>query len=282
MAFRLREALRYPDSRTVSVTISREADKWYASVVCEAGEPQTSAPLPESPRVVGVDVGVREYVTSNGSRYLTPRPLRNAQRRLRRAGKALSRKRKGSKNRSLGRERLARLHARVAHTRTDFLHKMTSAIVGDCDVAVIEDLNVKGMTRNRRLAKSIADASFGEFRREMTYKTAERGRRLIVADRFYPSSKLCSACGAKAKRMPLSIRDWTCGECGTHHDRDVNAAINLREFGLSVLLGKPTVYADSSAVSACGEFCVSAGEDTFSPCPASVLCEAGTKQRTYR
>ena len=132
---------------------------------------------------------------------------------------------------------------------------MTTDVVAGADVIVIEDLNVKGMLGNRRLSKSIADASFGEFRIQLAYKTEAAGKTLVIADRFYPSSKLCSACGAKTKLLTLGMREWECEGCGARHDRDFNAAINLKR------------YAESSPVSACGEFNASAG-------PA----EAGTGQ----
>lgn len=134
------------------------------------------------------------------------------------------------------------VHYRTANIRKDWLHKLTFDIASNHNVVVIEDLNVKGMVKNRHLAKSISDAAFGEFRRQLEYKVAEYGGQLIVADRWFPSSKLCSACGTKAKSLPLNIREWTCHNCGVHHDRDLNAAINL------------AAIAGSSSVTACGEF----------------------------
>ena len=172
--------------------------------------------------------------------------VKRKEQQLRREQQSLSRKQKGSSNYQKQRMKVARKHAEASDTRSDFLHKMTTAITDDADVLVIEDLNVKGMLKNKYLSKSIADASFGEFRRQMTYKADEKGKTLIISDRFYPSSKLCSACGAKTKHLTLSVREWVCNECGTKHDRDVNAAINLKK------------YAESLPVSACGEFSASA------------------------
>jgi putative transposase len=143
---------------------------------------------------------------------------------------------------------------------------MTTEIVINADTIVIEDLNVKGMLRNRRLSKSISDASFGEFRRQLEYKTKAAGKTLIVAGRFYPSSKLCSACGAKATRLTLGMREWVCEVCGAAHDRELNAAINLKK------------YADSSAVSVRGEFFASA-MPRFCENMVSCLCETETKQQ---
>jgi len=143
---------------------------------------------------------------------------------------------------------------------------MTTDIVSKADTIIIEDLDVRGMLKNRRLSKSIADASFGEFGRQLAYKTEGAGKTLVVADRFYPSSKLCSCCGAKAKRLTLDMREWICDNCGTRHDRDLNAAINLKR------------YAESSPVSACGEFFASALDLQCRP-EASSLCEAGTKHQ---
>jgi putative transposase len=262
---RMREALRYEEGRPISVTISRRAGRWYASAACEI--PKMVSRLYVSPgRVVGVDAGVNAYVPSEGEPFETPHSYRNAEKRLRRAQKSLSRKQKGSKNYLKQKEKVAKLHARVADVRSDSLHKMTTEIVGSYETIVIEDLNVKGMIRNRYLSKSITDASFGEFRRQLEYKTEAAGKTLIIADRFYPSSKLCSSCGAKTKRLTLGMREWVCEECGTAHDRDRNAAINLKK------------YADSSAASVRGEFFVSA---TLRFCEnvTSYLYEAETKQQ---
>lgn len=180
---------------------------------------------------------------SDGTRHPVPRHLRQAQQQLRRAQQDLSRKERGSSNRAKARQRVARLHARVADRRADWLHKLTTSIVDRHDTIVIEDLNVRSMTGNRRLALSIADASFGQFRQMLTYKTQTRRRTLLLADRWFPSTRLCSVCGAKTKhRLPLHIRAWTCDTCRTSHDRDLNAARNLAAYDPAV----------SSTVAACG------------------------------
>ncbi|WP_218007531.1 RNA-guided endonuclease InsQ/TnpB family protein [Nocardia vinacea] len=208
-----------------AVTISRRAGEWFAALTIETTEPEK---LPATGRTVGVDVGVREFATQHGVLSETPRALRKAQRRLKRAQQALSRKQKGSANRAKARLKVAAIHAKVADTRGDWLHKVTTGLVEKYDAIAIEDLNVRGMVRNRRLAKSVLEAGFGEFRRQLEYKTALAGRTLLVANRWFASSKTCSACDAKTKqRMSLDVREWRCEHCGTHHHRDINAATNL-------------------------------------------------------
>lgn len=240
---RMREGFRWADARAVSVTISHRAGRWFAAVQCELPDPAVGRPPVAKSSAVGIDVGVREYVLSDGSRHPVPRHLRSAQRRLKRAQQSLSRKTRGSNNRGKARQRVARLHARVADARADWLHKLSTGIVDRYDAVVIEDLNVAGMVRNHRLAMSISDAAFGQFRRQLEYKTSDRGTTLVIADRWFPSSKLCSACGAKTTRnMALTVRAWTCESCGTGHDRDLNAARNLAAYDPAV----------SSTVAACG------------------------------
>ena len=266
---RMLEELRYSDAKVISLTVSRRADRWYASLVCETGEPQISgkADAPgERGVVLGVDAGVYAYTGSDGEPYETHRTYRAAERKLRRAQQSLSRKQNGSRNYGKQRVKVAKIHARVSDIRADFIHNMTTGIIRKADTIAIEDLNVKGMLRNRHLSKSIADASFGEFRRQLVYKTEDSGKTLIIADRYYPSSKLCSCCGAKAKCLTLDIREWVCDNCGTRHDRDLNAAINLKK------------YAESLPVSACGELFASALGPQRVP-GASSLLEAGTKQQ---
>lgn len=223
----------------VSVTVSRRAGHWFASLMFDVGD---TAITPLSEDVVGIDLGVRELVLSNGDRLQVPREYRRAERQLRRAQQALSRKQKGSKNRAKARDRVARLHYRTACVRENWQHQVTSRLVKDFGTVVIEDLNVSGMVKNSSLAKSVSDVGFGELRRQIEYKAASSGVTVVVADRWFPSSKTCSVCGTKTKSLPLHVREWDCSDCDTHHDRDLNAAINLRNL------------AASSAVSACGEF----------------------------
>lgn len=264
---RMREAVRYADAKHVSVTISRTAGRWYASVQCEFEEPEYR---PVEPGTVGVDVGVREYIVSTGIRHEVPRSLRDAQRKLRRAQQTMSRRQKGSSNRAKARAKVARLHARVVNVRQDWLHQLTTQLTNDHDRIVIEDLNVRGMVRNHRLAMSIMDAGFHEFRRQLEYKTSERGTALVVADRWFPSSKLCSTCGAKTKHLTLSQREWTCGKCNTMNDRDLNAARNLAAYD----------PAASSAVAACGELFTADQQAPSGANRSSDLYETGISHQT--
>lgn len=183
--------------------------------------------------------------------------------RLQRLSRSLSRKRKGSANRKKAKAKLAKLHARIAAIRSDALHKLTTDLTRRFHTVCIENLNVRGMMRNRHLSRAITDMGFFEFRRQLEYKAAMRGGQVVVADRFYPSSKTCSDCGHKLDTLPLAVRSWTCPCCGTRHDRDVNAAINLKNLAVS------------STVSACGE---ESSAHALRAC-ATGLCEAGSKQQ---
>jgi putative transposase len=188
--------------------------------------------------VVGIDLGVKTLLTGvdNDGTEITvpgPRPMQAALRRMRRASHAHSRKRPGSANRRKSAARLARIHARVAAIRSDALHKATSALAARYETIVCEDLNVAGMSRNRRLARVVADQGFGRARRLLGYKTIWNGGALVVADRWYPSSKTCSGCGTVKAKLALSERMFRCETCGLVADRDANAAINLRDLAAS-------------------------------------------------
>lgn len=226
---RMREELRFgPDLNPAlkSVMISREAGRWFAAISVEIDN--LADPRPDLPSV-GVDLGVGHLaVLSDGSKVDGSKSLRKKLKKLRRLQRAHARKAKGGKNRARSRAKIARLHARIRNIRQDGLHKLTTELVRAHSVIVVEDLNVRGMMANRHLARAISDMGFYEFRRQLAYKAERLGRRLVVADRFYASSKTCSLCGEKAESLPLSVRDWTCAECGAHHDRDINAAINLK------------------------------------------------------
>jgi len=256
---KMREDLRWPDARLLSVTISKRRDRWFASVVCDLPDPVRE---PRPVAAVGIDVGTGAYVTSDAKITAVPRAYRKAEAQLRRAQQALSRKQRGSKNRARARARVARIHGRTADVRANWLHQLTRDLVDEYSVIGIEDLNVRGMTKNKRLAKSVLDAGFFEFRRQLEYKAPESGAQVVVADRWFPSSKTCNACGARTKHLPLQVRSWVC-ECGTSHHRDINAAINLRN------------NAASSAVSACGEFSAPDPPGLVPGRPSS-LDEAGT------
>ena len=228
---RMREALRFT-GRIVSATVSRRAHRWHVSITVDA----TDAFLPsaENQGVVGIDLGVSVLATlSTGEQWLGPKPLRSLLDRLRQLSRSLSRKVKGSRNRDRAKRRLARLHARIANMRRDGLHKHTTSVTRRFHTIGIEDLNVKGMLANRHLSRAIADMGFHELRRQLSYKAAWRGGHVVVVDRWYPSSKTCSCCGYRLKELALGTRSWTCPGCGVHHDRDINAAVNLKNMAMS-------------------------------------------------
>lgn len=205
----------------------RCAGRWYAALTVEREEP---AAAKETPRggAVGIDLGIKTLATlSDGTVIKNPRYLRKAERKLKRAQKVLSRKTTGSKRRAKARAKVARLHARVANQRGDAIHKATTWLTQTYSEICIEDLNTAGMVRNHRLAKAIMDASFGEFRRQLEYKTARTGARLHVVDRWFASSKTCSNCGRVKAKLSLSERVFHCDGCGLVMDRDLNAAVNI-------------------------------------------------------
>ncbi|MCC5612041.1 transposase, partial [Nostoc sp. CHAB 5834] len=221
---RMREPLRFSGSLK-GATVSRTAHAWFISIRVETED----VPLPsKSQAAVGVDFGVSALaVLSTGEPEKGPKALRTLLGRLKRLSKAHSRKVKGSANRRKSAQALARLHWRISCVRNDALHKLSHRLTRDYAWIAIEDLNVKGMMANRHLALSLADASFGELRRQLTYKAAQRGVHLAVVDRWYPSSKSCSACGAVNEALTLGTRVWVCTACGATHDRDHNAAKNI-------------------------------------------------------
>lgn len=228
---RLREALRFT-GRVISATVSRHAGRWYVSITVDT--PNVTLPPAENQGAVGVDLGVSALATlSNGEVYTGAKALRGLLVQLRRLSRAVSRKIKGSRNRNKARERLAKLHARIGNLRREGLHQLTTSITRRFHTIGIEDLNVKGMLGNRRLSRSIADMGFYELRRQLTYKATWRGGQVVVANRWYPSSKTCSCCGHQLQTLTLDQRRWTCPDCGAHLDRDVNAAVNLKNMAVS-------------------------------------------------
>ena len=224
-------------ARILSATISRTAQRWFVSFTVEV-ERDVPARHARPGTAVGIDLGLKTLITGvddAGSVIAVPgsRPLGATLRRLRRASRAHSRKQQGSARRRRSAARLARLHARIANLRADALHKATSALAARYERVVVEDLNVTGMSRNRRLARAISDQGFGQARRMLSYKTIWNGGTLIVADRWYPSSKTCSACGTVKTKLSLSVRTYRCDACGLVVDRDVNAARNLLKLAAS-------------------------------------------------
>ena len=221
-----------------TVTVSRDpCGRWYVSFAVDTADPE---PLPATGRAAGVDVGIKDFaVTSDGEKTANPRCLERKARNLARYQRRLARCCKGSANRARARAKVARAHRKVRAARTDFLHKTSTRLVRANDVIVIEDLAVKNMVRNRKLARAVADCGWGTFRQMLEYKAAAAGRTVIVISRWYPSSKTCSACGHVLASLSLSARHWTCPACGTRHDRDVNAAKNILAAGLAVARPSP-------------------------------------------
>ncbi|MCL1624004.1 transposase [Moraxella sp. Tifton1] len=177
---------------------------------------------------VGIDLGITDLATlSTGEKIQAPKPLKNKLKKLQRLSKQLSRKQKGSNNREKAKTKLSRLHYKISCIRKDFLHKLTTDLVKRFDVICLENLNIKSMVKNRKLSRAINDLGFYELKRQLIYKANQWGKTLKELDRFYPSSKTCSCCGVKLYELPLSVRNWTCPNCQTNHDRDINASINI-------------------------------------------------------
>ena len=240
---KMKEKLRF-DGVIKTAVISRTANKWFISISLEVDDKSI---VSSKNHAIGIDLGVKAFVTLfDGLKcWDSPalKPYRNLQNKIKVLSRRLSKKQLGSNNRYKARVKLAKLHSRVANIRRDYIHKLTHHLTNNYSIIGIEDLNVKGMVRNRRLAKSILDASFFEFKRQLKYKAELYGSNIVIADRFFPSTKLCSCCNYKMDKLDLSVRAWTCPSCNTLHNRDENAAKNLYN------------YAVSSTVKACGEIC---------------------------
>ena len=214
------------------VVVSREPDgRWYVTFTIDTADPDL---LPDAGHAVGVDLGVKDFaVTSDGERITNPRHMERKARNLARYQRRMARCQHGSANRAKAKAKVARAHRKVRDARRDFLHRASTGLVRSADTIVIEDLNVSGLVRNRHLARAISDCGWREFHRQLAYKCARAGRALIVIDRWYPSSKTCSACGHLLAEMSLSARQWTCPSCRARHDRDINAAKNILAAGLA-------------------------------------------------
>ncbi|WP_461145696.1 RNA-guided endonuclease InsQ/TnpB family protein [Salinifilum aidingensis] len=230
------------------VVVSREPDgRWYVTFAVDTDEPE---PAPRTGEAIGVDLGVTDFATlSTGETIANPKHLDRKARNLARYQRMMARKRRGSNNRRKAKKKVARAHRKVRHARADFLHRTTTNLVRRADVIAIEDLNVQGMIASAKgtveapgrhvaakagLNRSVSDAAFAEFRRQLEYKAERAGKTVLAVNRFYPSSKTCSACGHLLNQLKLSVRHWTCPDCGTRHDRDVNAAKNILAAGRAV------------------------------------------------
>ena len=222
------------DGRIISATVSlTSGGRWYISLQVE----EEFELRPNKGGKVGIDAGLSAlYTDSENNRIENPKTLSKHEKRIRRLQRSLSRKQKGSKNREKARIRLAREHEKVADIRNDFQHKISYRLASDNQVVCIEDLDVRGMMKDHKLARSISDASWNEFFRKLEYKMGDRGGILIKVPRTYPSSQICSCCGRQNRKVrDLAIRSWTCPECGAQHDRDKNAAVNILVQGLEML-----------------------------------------------
>lgn len=252
-AFRIKDGLLYiaksdeplrlvytrnlPD-KVFSITISMDkAGRYFVSF---HGEAKKSL-LTISDKSIGIDLGLTSFIaTSDGEKIEAPKIYRKNEEKLAKYQKRMERKQKESKNRNKARLKVARLHTKIADTRNDFLHKLSTRIIRESQTISVEDLNIAGLQKNHCLAKSIADASWSEFVRQLEYKSSWYGRTFVKISRWYPSSQICSFCGHKDGKKALNIREWICSECGTNHDRDTNAAININTAGLAEINGCQT------------------------------------------
>jgi putative transposase len=220
------------NAKILSATVSEHAGRWFVSIQVEEDVPEQQYQKDEH-SIVGVDLGVKTLANvSDGTSYTNPKALKRNLRKLKRLSRSVSRKTKGGRNRKKAVRKLAHLHYRISCIRRDVLHKITTHLTKTKSVIGIENLNVSGMLRNHCLAQAIADVGFGEWRRQLEYKGNLYNCKIVVVDRFFPSSKLCSVCGAVNEELTLADRKWVCG-CGVEHDRDFNASVNLEHVAAS-------------------------------------------------
>jgi len=225
-----RELPKGPQPSTVTVKLSN-GGRWTISLLVDV----EIEPLPKSPNKIGIDLGITTLIAlSNGEKVANPKTFKAKRAKLRKAQKSLSRKQKGSKNRDKARLKVAKVYAQISDARKDFLHKLTTQLIRENQTIVVEDLAIINMLKNPKLALAISDASWAELVRQLEYKCDWYGRNFVKIDRWFPSSKRCGHCGYIVDKLPLTVREWDCPSCGTHHDRDINAAKNILAAGLAV------------------------------------------------
>jgi len=248
------------------LTVTQDGDRWFCSVNCEV---EIQDPVVPDGSFVGIDLGLKSFaVLSDGTIVENPRHLQAAERKLRREQRRLSRKQPGSKNREKQRGRLQSVHRKVRDSRRDFLHRTTHRLVKDYGGFAVESLNISGMMKNHHLARSISDAGWGEFGRQLAYKSLWNGNVLVEVGAFFPSSKTCSDCGAINQGLRLSDRSWACAGCGCVHDRDLNASMNIEAEGMRILAADTV---GPTGIDACGE----EGSGGRVPEHETILVEAG-------
>ena len=223
------------EGKVKTVTISKTCcDDYFASILFDDGQEKPEEKL--DGKAIGIDLGLTHFaITSDGSKFDNPRILSKHELNLKRKQQQLSRKQKGSNNRNKARKKVARVHKKITSSREDFLHKLSRRIVNENQVIAVENLNVKGMMSNHKLAKAIHQVGWGMFCTMLKYKSEMEGKVYVEVDRFFPSSKTCNVCLNRVDNLPLDVRNWTCNNCNSQHDRDINAAINLRDEGLRIL-----------------------------------------------
>ena len=221
-------------SKQGTLTVMRDkCGEYWCTILIEDNEPMKPKTKVSDKTAVGIDLGIKQFaILSDGTKFENPKYYENTQRKLRILQRKFARTKKGSKRHETARLKVARQYRKVVNKRVDFLHKLSTYLTEHYDTICLENLNVEGMLKNHHLAKSIQSVSWSEFVRQLRYKTEWSGKNIIFIGRFEPSSKTCSECGYINKELKLSDRDWVCPQCGKHHDRDVNAAVNIKRFAL--------------------------------------------------
>jgi putative transposase len=228
---------------TVTVSL-HPSGRWHISI---RFDDPTIKPLPVNENAIGIDLGITSLIVdSKGKKITNPKHFKKHRKRLKKAQKNLARKQKGSKNREKARVKVAKIHLEISDSRKDFLHKLTTRLVRENQVIAVESLAVKNMVKNHKLALAISDSGWSELIRQLDYKCRWYGRKLVEIDRWFPSSKRCNSCGHIVEKMPLNIREWQCPNCGTNHDRDINASKNILAAGLAVSVCGATVRPEQS------------------------------------